>query len=258
MIWRILMSIIAFILTSWLFSIVYTPHVVNVAAEAMLDQNEINSIEYSETLSANGNASSENLLSGVLVFNYNKETDYWELIKQAVEDGSPYALKMAEIYEAQRNLKIDMEGISLPKTNIFETTNSLDEIRRSVQLYDRKSPYKLTLKERQLVERCVMAEAGNESYKGQMAVAQAILDGTLRSGLDVASSIRQYRIVSRSDIPVSNSVKEAVSAVFDYGERVTTEKMDLWYAPKRVYSRWHESQNYVTTIGNHKFFWMNE
>lgn len=251
------MSIIAFILTSWLFSVVYTPHVVNVAAEAMLYQNENNSVVYSETLSADGSASSENLLSGVLVYNYSRETDYWKLIKQAVEDGSPYALKMAEIYEAQRNLKIETEGIQLPKTNIFETSKSLEEIRRSVESYDRKSPYSLTLKERELVERCVMTEAGNESYLGQMAVAQAILDGTLRTGLDVASSIRHYKIVSKN-IPVSDSVKKAVSAVFDNGERVTSAKMDLWYAPKRVYSSWHESQSYVATIGNHKFFWMNE
>jgi len=258
MIWRSLMSIIAFILTSWLFSVVYTPKVVNVAAETLLYKNDNNQIAYSETLSADGSASSEDLLSGVIVINYSKETDYWKLIKQAVNDGSPYALKMAEIYEAQRNLKIDMEGIPLPKTEIFGKSKSLEEIRRAVDLYDRKPPYNLTLQERQLVERCVMAEAGNESYKGQMAVAQAILDGTLRTGLDVASSIKRYRIVSRSDIPVSESVKKAVSAVFDYGERVTPEKMDVWYAPKRVYSAWHESQNYVTTIGNHKFFWMNE
>ena len=44
-----------------------------------------------------------------------------------------------------------------------------------VMMYDGKYPYVLTAQERALVERCVMAEAGNESYRGQMAVAQAIL-----------------------------------------------------------------------------------
>ena len=60
--------------------------------------------------------------------------------------------------------------------------------------------------------------------RGQMAVAQAILDGTIRSGVDVSTSIKKYRIVSRTNVPVSDSVKRAVSAVFDDGQRVTSEK----------------------------------
>lgn len=253
------MSIIAFILTSWLLSVVYVPQVVNVAAEAILFQNEENiTTEYSQPLYTNGNASQDDLLSGVLVYNYDRNTDYWGLIKGAIDDGSPYALMMAEIYEIQRNLKIDAEGLPNPKTDIISIAKPVDEMKIEIMMYDGKYPYVLNSQERTLVERCVMAEAGNESYRGQMAVAQAILDGTMRSGVDVATSIRTYRIVSRTNIPISNSVRKAVSAVFDDGQRVTSEKMDLWYAPNRVYSSWHESQSYVATIGNHKFFWMNE
>jgi spore germination cell wall hydrolase CwlJ-like protein len=253
------MSRIAFILTSWLLAVIYVPNVVNVAAESTTYQYEENiTTEYNQHLNANGDASHDSLLSGILVYDYDRNTDYWALIKEALTDGSPYALKMAEIYEAQRNLKIETEGYANPKTNIIRAGKSIDQMKLEVMMYDGKYPYVLTAQERALVERCVMAEAGNESYRGQMAVAQAILDGTIRSGVDVSTSIRKYRIVSRTNVPVSDSVKRAVSAVFDDGQRVTSEKMDLWYAPKRVYSSWHESQNYVATIGNHKFFWMNE
>lgn len=253
------MSRIAFILTSWLLAVIYVPNVVNVAAESPTYQyEETITTEYNQTLDATGTATHNKLLSGVLVYDYDQNTDYWGLIKEALNDGSPYALKMAAIYEAQRNLKIEKEGLSNPKTYIIRSAKSIDQMKMEVMMYDGKYPYILTAQERALVERCVMAEAGNESFKGQMAVAQAILDGTLRSGVDVATSIKRYRIVSKTKVPVSDSVKRAVSAVFDDGQRVTSEKMDLWYAPKRVYSSWHESQNYVTTIGNHKFFWMNE
>ena len=49
-----------------------------------------------------------------------------------------------------------------------------------------------------------------------MAVAQAILDGTIRSGVDV-SLIKKYRIVSRI-MSRLRQCQRAVSAVFDDGQ----------------------------------------
>lgn len=91
-----------------------------------------------------------------------------------------------------------------------------------------------------------------------MMVAQSILDGTLRNDYDVFDTIYKYQIHSTSYSNVTDEVRESVSRVFDDGQRVTEEKTDLWYNPALVESAWHEQQQYVTTVGSHRFFWMNK
>ena len=119
-------------------------------------------------------------------------------------------------------------------------------------------PYELTAEERMAVEQAVMCEAGGEGEKGQMMVAQCILDGAQRNGLNMIQSIAKYQIASTSYCNVTQEVKDSVSKVFDQGERVTEEKADLWYNPALVQSTWHEQQHYVITVGLHRFFWMND
>ncbi|MDD6024020.1 MAG: hypothetical protein PUC06_07280 [Oscillospiraceae bacterium] len=120
------------------------------------------------------------------------------------------------------------------------------------------SGYSLTDDERIAVECAVMCEAGGEGEKGQMMVAQSILDGSLRNDFTVMQTINRYQIASTAYYLVSEQVKESVSRVFDDGERVTEEKTDLWYNPALVVSAWHEQQQYVITVGSHRFFWMND
>ncbi len=117
------------------------------------------------------------------------------------------------------------------------------------------SPYELKPAERTIVERAVMAEAGAESFLGQVAVAQAILDGALRNDFNVVYSIQKYQVAVSRQKP-TQSVKQAVSAVFDYGVRISRQPVDLWYATWSK-SNWHESQQFVFEIGAHRFFWMN-
>ena len=90
-----------------------------------------------------------------------------------------------------------------------------------------------------------------------MMVAQSILDGSLRNGFNVYQTISSYQIHSTSYSNVTDEVRESVSRVFDDGERITEEKTDLWYAPALVESSWHEEQQYIITVGSHRFFWMN-
>ena len=89
-------------------------------------------------------------------------------------------------------------------------------------------------------------------------MAQCILDGTLRNGYNIFQTIDKYQIASTSYSNVTDEVKESVSRVFDDGERITEQKADLWYNPALVQSSWHEQQQYVITIGLHRFFWMND
>ena len=91
--------------------------------------------------------------------------------------------------------------------------------------------YALTAAERDTVERVVMAEAGAEPHEGQIAVAQCILNACEHE-----------------------DIRAAVSAVFDYGETVTDREILYFYAPALVESEWHEAQEYVMTVGGHRFF----
>lgn len=120
----------------------------------------------------------------------------------------------------------------------------------------RDSGKTLTDEERIAIERIVMCEAGGEGEKGQMMVAQCILDGMLRYDFTMEEYIKCYKVMSTSYSNVTDEVRNSVSRVFDNGERVIEEKADLWYNPAITPSEWHEEQQYVTTIGSHRFFWM--
>lgn len=114
--------------------------------------------------------------------------------------------------------------------------------------------YELTDIERDLVEQVVMAESGNQPYCGQMAVAQCLLNDSERSGIRPTEAVVEYQYTENRVEP-SESVRNAVAAVFDRGEVVTEETILWFYAPAHVDGTpWHESQRHVLTINDHKFF----
>lgn len=145
----------------------------------------------------------------------------------------------------------------------IEPTSALEEVSAKETYTVPSQPhcdsgYKLTEQERIEVECVVMCEAGGEGEKGQMMVAQCILDGLLRYDYTVEEYIRNYKVMSTSYDTVTDEVRNSVSRVFDNGERVIEAQADLWYNPAIVASEWHEEQEYVTTIGSHRFFWMSD
>ena len=114
--------------------------------------------------------------------------------------------------------------------------------------------YALTVSERDIVERVVMAEAGGEGFDGQRLVAQCILNTAEAMDLrpdEVVLAPNQYASPAKE---ASQEVEDAVSAVFDDGNMVTGEPIRWFYAPKYVYSAWHESKEFVLEHGGHRFF----
>lgn len=129
--------------------------------------------------------------------------------------------------------------------------------------YD-KPFYPIAEDDRTVIECIVAGEAKGEPIEGKMAVAQCLLNAMAKDGLS-ASDVRKKYQYSGWDDELQNSnpdcwveVCEAVSRVFDDGEFVSENPILFFYAPKRVYSRWHESLNHATTIGGHKFFYLDE
>ena len=113
--------------------------------------------------------------------------------------------------------------------------------------------YALTAAERDTVERVVMAEAGAEPYEGQIAVAQCILNACELEDMRPDEIVIEYQYTDKRPDP-TDEVKATVSAVFDYGETVTDAEILYFYAPALCESEWHETQEYVMTVGGHRFF----
>lgn len=113
--------------------------------------------------------------------------------------------------------------------------------------------YNLSESERKLIEQVVMAEAGGESYEGQILVSQCILNACELNNIRPPQAIKQYAYAKSRPTP-SDSVRQAVETVFDRGEKVTEEPIVYFYAPGVVRSEFHESQIFAVEEGGHRFF----
>lgn len=102
-------------------------------------------------------------------------------------------------------------------------------------------------------ERVVMAEAGGESFEGQMLVAQCILNAAEKRGVEPSEAVVLYSYTKSRPDPTQR-VKDAVAAVFDRGETVVDEPILYFYNPALVTSDFHESQIFVIEEGGHRFF----
>ena len=111
----------------------------------------------------------------------------------------------------------------------------------------------LSASERDTVERVVMAESGGESFEGQMLVAQCILNAAEKEGVQPSEAVVIYSYTSNRPDP-TQSVKDAVAAVFDCGEVAIDAPVMYFYNPALVTSDWHESQIFVAEVGGHRFF----
>lgn len=116
--------------------------------------------------------------------------------------------------------------------------------------------YPLTDEERALVESVVMAEAGGEDYDGQRLVAQCILNACILEDKRPDEIVIDYQYTKKRPEP-SESVVQAVAAVFDNYDVVTEEQILVFYAPRWCTSEWHESQQFVLEHGGHRFFALN-
>lgn len=125
-------------------------------------------------------------------------------------------------------------------------------------------PIYLTEDEQWVVECMVAGEAAGEPYEGKLAVTQCIFDAMIKDDLTAREVREKYQYIGWNDnlykqnrdmyIEVLNAIKD----IFYGGKFVTEKPILFFYAPSLCNSPWHESQNYVMTIGGHKFFYADE
>lgn len=125
-------------------------------------------------------------------------------------------------------------------------------------------PFHLTEYETWFVECVVGGEAAGEPYEGKLAVAQCYFDAMIKDGLTAREVKEVYQYagwnpdLDKQDRKMYIEVMEAVHDIFDVGQFVTEKPILFFYSPSLCDSPWHESQNYVMTIGGHKFFYADE
>lgn len=147
-----------------------------------------------------------------------------------------------------------------PITTEFESQGAEEDPINPINSYSWSSK-----DEYDLVIRTVITEARGESVIGQMAVAQCIRDAaeyyniTPTEVLNKLHYAKPYTMSGSSlDWQYYEIAQQAVDKVFNEGARAVYSRIMYFYAPKRIYSEFHESQVYVCTIGNHKFFDIKE
>lgn len=113
----------------------------------------------------------------------------------------------------------------------------------------------LTDEDRDILERLVMGEAGDQGYIGCALVAQAIRDTMIADGVPTVEQVRTgygyYGSLSRTP---NSDVKRAVEFIFDQGGAAVQHKLMYFYETSLCSSSWHETQNYVVTYNTTRFF----
>lgn len=143
------------------------------------------------------------------------------------------------VIETKRTIEIEMDkGV--------DTNQAIKPVRDEVIFY-------LTDYERWVVECVVMGESGGELYEGQVLVAQCILNACLKDNIQPSKVRKKYKYSGWNENP-TKSVKNAVSAVFDLGEKIVDEPILYFYAPSLCKSKWHETQIFIIEFGGHRFF----
>lgn len=153
---------------------------------------------------------------------------------------------------SQENLSLSAQLTDL-STQLDTLQQQIDRKQDKTDRSSERPHYELSEAEYDLVERVVMAEAEDEPYKGKMLVCQCILNACKLNNKRPSEIVKQYAYAKRRPEP-SESVKNAVTAVFDKGETVTNEAIIYFYAPALVESKFHEQQRFVCEVGGHRFF----
>ena len=111
----------------------------------------------------------------------------------------------------------------------------------------------LSPSERSEAASVVYAEAGGEDDTAMQMIAQAILCGCEREGVEPSELFEAYRYATWRPEP-SEAAYAAVDAVFRDGERPIEGEPLYFYASDKVDSEWHEKQEFLTEYRGIRFF----
>lgn len=116
-------------------------------------------------------------------------------------------------------------------------------------------PIKLDDKNRDLLERLCMGEASVYGYSGMALVAQCVRDTYVKDGYsNIADIIKDYLYEGSTDEPGNADAKAAVRFIFDEGGAAVKHRIIYFYATAICSSEFHETQNYICSCEDTRFF----
>lgn len=109
--------------------------------------------------------------------------------------------------------------------------------------------------DRDLLERLCMGEFGSGGFVGAALIAQAVKNAMCFDGYtSVQSIIDGCHYTGRTDIGTNEACKQAVRYIFDENHDAVQHRIMYMYNPNLVQSAFHESQNYILTYQDVRFF----
>ena len=109
--------------------------------------------------------------------------------------------------------------------------------------------------DRDLLERLCMGEFGSGGFVGASLIAQSVKNAMCFDGFtSVDKIIADYHYTGRTDIPANDACKQAVRYIFDENHDAVQHRILYMYNPLIVDSEFHESQNYILTYEDVRFF----
>ena len=167
---------------------------------------------------------------------------------------------------AQEELKREAEEAEIARARAELAKRTYSTTRTQGGLMDIQNPdpsytgtaIRVTGADRDILERLVMGEAGNQGFEGAALVAQCIRDMYLAGGFSSVDAVRRNCGYSGSLKRTPNQdVLDAVSFIFDEGGYAVKHRIFYFYSPANMsngYSKFHESQNNIINYKDHKFF----
>lgn len=109
--------------------------------------------------------------------------------------------------------------------------------------------------DRDLLERLCMGEFGSGGFVGASLIAQAVKNAMCFDGYtSVASVIKDCKYTGRTDLEPNDECVQAVEYIFDENHDAVQHRIMYMYNPNLVQSAFHESQNYILTYQEVRFF----
>lgn len=164
---------------------------------------------------------------------------------------------------AQEELKREAEEAEIARARAELAKRTYSTTRTQGGLLDIQNPdpsytgtaIRVTGADRDILERLVMGEAGNQGFEGAALVAQCIRDMYITGGFSSVESVRTNCGYSgRLTTAPNQDVLDAVSFIFDEGGYAVKHRILYFYNPAYSAGRFHESQNLIIQYKNHKFF----
>lgn len=113
----------------------------------------------------------------------------------------------------------------------------------------------LTADDRDLLERLVMGEAGDQGFEGAALVAQCIRDTMVYKGISTVAEVRKiYKYSGSIKRKPNQDVLDAVAYIFDEGGYAVRHEVYYFYAPSLCKGKWHETQTFVIEYKDGRFF----